>query len=52
VRIERYKHGRHWAVIDRGELVAVTLYRKGAEAVRDRLRASRPAKRRTRLCRL
>jgi len=51
VRVERYKHGRHWAVIDEGRLLAVTVYRKGAEAIRERLQADRPAKRRVRRCR-
>jgi len=36
LRIERYKEGRHWAVLDaQGQLVCVCLYRKGAcEVVR------------------
>ena len=32
---------RHWAVMVDGELLAVTLYRKGAEAVAAALTASR-----------
>ena len=45
VRVERYK-GRHWAVYDRSGLVAVTVYRRGARAVAERLRRprSRPKK--------
>jgi hypothetical protein len=35
VRIERYRNTRYWAVwLDR-ELLAVTVYKKGAVAVRD-----------------
>ncbi len=34
---------RHWAVMVDGELLAVTLYRKGAEAVAAALTASRAA---------
>ena len=34
---------RHWAVMRDGELLAVTLYRKGAEAVAAALTASRPS---------
>ena len=48
VRVERYK-GRHWAVYDRFGMVAVTVYRKGAEAMADRLTPTRVrAKRRRR----
>lgn len=35
--------GRFWSVYDRGELVCVTVYRKGAEAVAARLTADRRA---------
>jgi hypothetical protein len=35
--IERYKLTHFWAVYDGGELVCVTVYKKGAIAVRDRL---------------
>ena len=43
VEVRRYRKDdgfptRHWAVYVDGELLAVTLYRKGAEAVADRLR--------------
>jgi len=37
VAISRYKSSRHWAVYLNDELVAVTLYKKGAESVRDLL---------------
>jgi hypothetical protein len=33
--------GRYWSVYDRGELICVTVYRKGAEAVAARLTADR-----------
>ena len=39
LRIERYKHTRHWALYDGSELVAVTVYRRGAQEVRRRLAA-------------
>jgi hypothetical protein len=34
--VRRYKH-RHWAIYVQGELLAVTVYRKGALAVKRRL---------------
>ena len=36
-RIERYKNTRHWALYDGDELVTVTVYKRGAESVRQRL---------------
>lgn len=36
IRIER--RGRHWAVYENGELLCITVYRKGARAVASRLR--------------
>src|SRR5665213_1002977 len=36
VRVERYK-AKHWAVYDGRGLVAVTVYRRGARTVADRL---------------
>lgn len=36
-RVERYGTGRFWAVYKGGELVCVTVYKKGAKAVKDRL---------------
>jgi len=51
VTVERYKAGRHWAVREEGRLLAVTVYKKGAEAVRSRLRLRPMAKRRSRRCR-
>ena len=35
-QVARYG-GRHWALYDHGELVAVTLYKKGAVSVKHRL---------------
>jgi len=36
--IERYKLTHFWALYEGGELVCVTVYKKGAIAVRDRLK--------------
>ncbi len=38
-RIERYRGGRYWALYDGQELVVVTLYKRGAQAVLQRLQA-------------
>lgn len=38
-RIERYRRTRFFALYDHDELVAVTAYKKGAAAVRERLEA-------------
>jgi len=43
LRIERYKHTRHWALYDGAELVVVTVYRRGAREVQRRLAAQAPA---------
>ena len=43
LRIEHYKNTRHWALYDGAELVAVTVYRRGAQEVRRRLEARPPA---------
>ncbi len=38
MRVERYRKTRYWAVYEEtGELLCVTVYRKGAAAVADRL---------------
>lgn len=37
--IERYRYTRYFALYDEAGLVAVTTYRKGAAAVKDRLEA-------------
>ena len=39
LRIERYKHTRHWALYDGAALVVVTVYRRGAQEVQRRLAA-------------
>ncbi len=39
LRIERYKNTRHWALYDGAELVVVTVYKRGAQAVQPRLAA-------------
>jgi hypothetical protein len=38
-RVARYPDSRFYALYDGEELLAVTVYKKGAEAVRDRLQA-------------
>ena len=46
IKITRYRRSRHWAVYVDGHLLAVTVYRKGAEAVADmilRLRIGKEA---------
>lgn len=35
--IERYRKTRFWGLYDAGELLCVTVYKKGARAVKDRL---------------
>lgn len=35
--VERYRQTRFWAVYEAGELLCVTVYRKGANAVKERL---------------
>jgi len=37
VRVEKYKGTRYWAVWINGELLAVTVYKKGAVAVKETL---------------
>lgn len=37
--IERWKLTRYWALYENGELVCVTVYRKGAVSLRRRLEA-------------
>jgi hypothetical protein len=39
LRVERYKKTRYWAIWDGQELVALTVYRRGALEVRRRLQA-------------
>jgi len=33
IEVARYKDSRHWAIYLNGELLAVTVYRRGARAV-------------------
>ena len=35
IEIRKYRHTRHWAVYADGELLAVVVYRKGAQAIAD-----------------
>lgn len=35
--VERYRKTRFWAVYEAGELLCVTVYKKGANAVKERL---------------
>jgi hypothetical protein len=39
--VERYRKTRFWAVYECGELLCVTVYRKGANAVKERLEEAR-----------
>ena len=41
ITVERYRKTRFWAVYDAGELVCVTVYKKGANAVKARLEGLR-----------
>jgi|GEM_PF-974694 len=44
IEIRKYRQTRHWAVYVDGELLAVVVYRKGAEAIADMLRKMRFSK--------
>jgi hypothetical protein len=39
IRVNRYGETRYWAVWINGELLAVTVYKKGALAIQDKLSA-------------
>jgi hypothetical protein len=41
ITVERYRKTRFWAVYDAGELVCVTVYKKGGNAVKARLEGVR-----------
>ena len=41
IEIRKYRQTRFWAVYVDGELLAVTVYRKGAEAIADLLMRTR-----------
>jgi hypothetical protein len=43
LRIARYGKGRYWALYDGQELVAVTVYKRGAQEVVRRLEAAHQA---------
>ena len=43
LRIERYGNSRFWALYDGQDLVAVTVYKRGAQEVQRRLAAQPPA---------
>lgn len=38
--VERYRKTRFWAVYEAGDLLCVTVYKKGANAIRERLERS------------
>jgi len=40
LRIERYRRTRFWGLYEAGELLCVTVYKKGAQAVKERLERS------------
>jgi hypothetical protein len=40
LHITRYKNSRHWALYDGQELVAVTVYKRGAQEILRRLAAA------------
>ena len=44
IEIRKYRRTRHWAVYVDGELLAVTVYRKGAAAVAAMILAMRSGK--------
>ena len=37
IEVKPYKHSRHWAVYRNDELLCVTVYKKGAYAVKEAL---------------
>lgn len=41
--VERYRKTRFWAVYECGELLCVTVYKKGANAVKERLEGTHGA---------
>lgn len=40
--VERYRSTRFWALYEAGQLLCVTVYKKGACAVRDRIERGAP----------
>ena len=45
LRIERYRGTRFWGLYEADELLCVTVYKKGAEAVKTRIERGTPAPR-------
>ncbi len=41
--IERYRRTRFWGLYEAGQLLCVTVYKKGAEAVKTRIERGTPA---------
>jgi len=42
LRIERYRRTRFWGLYESGELLCVTVYKKGAETVKMRIERGEP----------
>jgi len=42
LRIERYRRTRFWGLYEAGELLCVTVYKKGAETVKKRIERGEP----------
>ena len=43
LNIERYRGTRFWGLYEAGQLLCVTVYKKGAEAVKTRIERGTPA---------
>ncbi|MEO8381155.1 MAG: hypothetical protein ABI779_15960 [Acidobacteriota bacterium] len=41
--IERYRRSRFWGLYEAGQLLCVTVYKKGADAVKTRIERGTPA---------
>jgi len=41
--VERYRRTRFWGLYEAGQLLCVTVYKKGAEAVKSRIERGTPA---------
>lgn len=42
--VERYRDSRFWGLYESGQLLCVTVYRKGAETVKTRIERGEPSK--------
>jgi len=42
LRIERYRRTRFWGLYEAGELLCVTVYKKGAATVKERIERGEP----------